>query len=183
MKKRYLITIAIAVIAIVAVLVVTNPFAHSNTANPNGSHNSTNGTNTTDDTTPEDDGRPPNTSNWINPGKIYVDNYEPGQTVVLELEVHNGNAQEATFSVDYRYPDNVTEGYSLPAGVSDWVRSKERFITIGGRETYTAKVWLHMPSDAQSPGPKWEFWIGVIDKSQTGMIVTELAARVLVTMK
>lgn len=253
MKKKYIVAVVIAVVALVVIVVITNPFANGNANIPNGSGNST--TNTTN---PD---RPPNTSNWIHPGKIYVDNYEPGATVVLELEVHNGNGpgvitynwtiatgdgetqynlsltnsleddsltsillvksnnpadqpvainydaktlsllisglKESTervltvsfkqdgamFSVDYRYPDGLTEGYSAPVGASDWVRSKEKFITIGARETYIAKVWLHMPSDATSPGDKWEFWIGVIDKSQTGMIVTELATRVLVTMK
>lgn len=181
MKKKYIVAVVIAVVALVVIVVITNPFANGNANIPNGSSNSTTGDNSTTNTTNPD--RPPNTSNWIHPGKIYVDNYEPGETVVLELEVHNGNAEEATFSVDYRYPDNVSEGYELPTGASDWVRSKEKFITIGARETYIAKVWLHMPSDATPPGPKWEFWIGVIDKSQMGMIITELAARVLVTMK
>jgi len=180
MKKKYLITVAIAVVAIIVVLVVTNPFAPGNVGVPNGSHNSTSGTNSTTNSTNQ---KPSGGTNWISPGKIYIDGYEPGQTVIIELEIYNANSVDATFSVDYRYPDSLLEGYSKPAGAGDWVRPKEKFPVIPAHETYTAKIWLHMPSDAEIPGDKWEFWIGVIDKSQTGMIITELAARVLVTMK
>jgi len=177
MKKKVLIPIIMAAaVAIVCVVVFAGPTGNisngvGNTATMNGNENST-------PTEP-----PPGSSNWISPGKIFVENYEPGKTVVLEIEIHNGHSTPTEFSVSYRYPDYVEEGYNKPTGASDWVEVKERFPVIGAQETYTATIWLHMPSDAESIGDKWEFWIGVIDKSQTGMILTELATRVLVTMK
>lgn len=171
-KRKVLIPVIVAVVAaIVCVAVFAGPT--EDIPNTGGNLTPTNGNNTT----------PPDTSNWISPGKIFVEDYEPGKTAVLEIEVYNGNSESTEFSVDYRYPDHVAEGYSKPAGVSDWVKVKEKFPVIGAQETYTATIWLHMPSDAESIGDKWEFWIGVIDKSQTGMIITELATRVLVTMK
>lgn len=171
-RKKILIPIITAVVAVIVCVAIF--------AGPPG--NTSNGGNNV--TPPNDnDEPPPSGSNWISPGKIFVENYEPGEKVTLEIEVHNGNSVPTEFSVDFRYPDHVGEGYSKPAGVSDWVKVKEKFPVIGARETYTAIIWLHMPSDDVSPGDKWEFWIGVKDKSQTGMVITELAVRVLVTMK
>lgn len=179
MKKKVLIPVITAVVVAIVSIVV---FAGSTVNSPNGGNNvtppSSNGNGNGNGVEP-----PPETSNWVSPGKLPIEGYEPGKTVRLEIEVHNGHSIPTEFSIDYRYPDYVEEGYSKPTGVSDWVKVKEKFPVIGAQETYTAVVWLHMPSDAESPGDKWEFWIGVIDKSQAGMVITELAVRVLVTMQ
>lgn len=170
MKKKYIAIIAgVAIAGIIGVLFLTNTIGFGN------SHNSTpNGNSTIEE--------PPIESNWISPGKLFVEGYEAGRTVELEIQVHNGNAAPAKFSVDFRFPDKLTEGYVKPTGASDWVRIKEKFPTIGAHETYIATFYLYMPSGTVPPGDKWEFWIGVIDQSQTGMIVTELCTRVMVTM-
>lgn len=184
-KKKLIVGIVIAVVAIIAVvLVITNPFS------PSVANNTTNGTNTTEpngnggNPNPDPDpNRPPNTSNWISPGKFYIEDFECGQTVELLLEVHNGNPTSTTFSVDFRFPDDTVEGYVKGFGSSDWVRVIKKFPVLEAYETYIAEIHLYLPCDAEPPGEKWEFWIGVIDQSQEGMVVTELASRVLVTMK
>lgn len=172
MRKRYIaITGGIAVIAIVLVVIFVAPLGIVGDSN-----NSTDATNTTP-------AEPPADKNWISPAKILVDSYDIGAQVELLVEVHNGNGNATEFSVDYRWPDNLTEGYSKPTGASDWIKVKDKFPIIPAHETYTAKVWLYIPDGTEPPADKFEFWIGVIDRSQTGMIQVELCTRVLVTMK
>jgi len=163
-KKRVLIPVIIAVVAVIVCIIIFGS---------NGNENSNNTTSI----------EPSSNNNWVSPGKIFVENYVPGKGVMLEVQIHNGNPTPTEFSVGYRYPDQVAEGYSKPTGVSDWVQIGERFPVIEAHGTYTVPVWLHMPSTAKPPGNKWEFWIGVIDKSQTDTVITELAVRILVTMK
>lgn len=169
MKKRYIGIIGgAAVVALVIVLVVLNPLGLNSTA-----HNSTNG----------EPGPPPDDSNWIHPGKLYVENYVPGESVELSLQVHNGNPFAANFSVGYRIPDSLQEGYSrADEAVRDWVWISNKRPAIAAQTTYDVTLRLGMPSSANVTADKWEFWIGVRDQSQTGNIQIELCTRVLVTM-
>lgn len=100
------------------------------------------------------------------------------------MTVHNGNDYNATFEVKYRYPDSVEEGYVEPTTeVQDWVIIAEPTPVLAAHETRDILIVLEMPSDAQAPGDRWEFWISVKDTTQTGMIQTELCCRWLVTMR
>jgi len=169
-KKKYIaIIVGIVIVGVVGALYLTNTigFGNSHNSTPNGN------------STPME---PPIESNWISPGKLYVDNYVVGATVELELQIHNGNDNSTQFSMGFRFPDNLTEGYAKPTGASDWVRMKKKFPTIGAHETYTGTFYLYMPNGAVPPADKWEFWIEVVDQSQTGMVVVKLCSRVLVTM-
>lgn len=175
MKKKYAAIIAGIVAIVVVVLVVTNPFGGgANNTEPNGNG----GSNGNGD-------RPPNTSNWIHPGKTYIENYEPGSSKEFILEVHNGNAFSANFTVDYRHPDEPLEGYSkAPSDARGWVWISHRRPELDPYETLMVTIRLGMPtSGGNLTASKWEFWLGVIDQSQTGLVQTELASRVLVTMR
>lgn len=179
MKKKVWIPTVIAIVAIIAGVAVINLVgpneALPSSENPTPSQNST--SNTTNAT-------PPETSTWISPGKVYVDNYVASTSVEYELQVHNGNPHEATFTVDYRVPDNVMEGYERPTSeVRDWVRFSEKRPLLQPYETRIVTIRLAVPSTAVVPGDKWEFWIGVMDQSQTGNIWTELCQRWLITME
>lgn len=148
-------------------MVTTFGGASNNSAESNGSLNS-----------------PPDTSNWISPGKFYIDDYEPGAAKELLLEVHNGNAFAANFTVDYRHPDTPLEGYArAPSEARGWLWISHRKATLEAYETLVVTIRLGMPTSGNVTATKWEFWVGVIDQSQTGLIQTELATRVLVTMK
>jgi len=173
LKKRRII-IALALMATIAglVLALTDPagiFSLNSTA-----HNG--------NSTPDGDTSPP-TGTWISPGKVFVNNYTPGKSAQYEIQIHNGNNASATFSVDYRVPDYVAEGFSRPTSdTRDWVWISAKRPVIAPGETYTVTIRLGMPSTAAPPGDQWEFWIGVIDQSQTGNVQTELCTRWLVTM-
>jgi len=198
MKKQKYITIGIvAVIVIVAVLAIFNPMGFgSNNLTPG--NNTTNGNNSTVEI--------PGTT-WIGPGKVYLDdddhiqeargvdgrlyNYTVHGLGLLSyneefkcnLQIHNGGNQTAVFSVDYRYPDGVEAGYTrLSSDIRQWVYIKEKKPSIAPGETRNVPISLYVPLGANITGGKFEFWIGVIDQSQTGMIITELAQRWLVTM-
>lgn len=180
MEKRIWIPTVISIAAILIAVVVISLVGGSATT-PNGG-NSTPAHNTTANGSTNN--TPPDTSTWISPGKVFIDNYVPGTSVEYELQVHNGNPHEATFTVDYRVPDHVLEGYERPTSeVRDWVRFSEKRPLLKPYETRIVAIRLAMPSTALVPGDKWEFWIGVIDQSQSGNVWTELCQRWLITME
>jgi hypothetical protein len=141
-------------------------------------------------TTPSDGGttvlpnEPPVDRTWISPGKVQVGNFYPGARAEWTLSVHNGKDTTASFLVAYRYPDNVGEGYVKPAKeVQDWVIIADPTPVLAPYETREILIVLEMPEDAAVFTPKWEFWISVIDTTQTGMVKTELCSRWLVAMR
>jgi hypothetical protein len=175
MKKKYIILIASVLVAIVALLVVLNPLGFGTGNNLTPGDNSTPANNSTVE--------PPSTT-WISPGKVIVGNLSYNEEFKHELQIHNGGNQTAVFSVDYRHPDWVEEGYAkLPSDIRQWVYIKEKKPSIAPGETRNVLISLYVPMGANITGGKFEFWIGVIDQSQTGMMITELAQRWLVTMK
>lgn len=181
MNKKYIIGIGSAVAIVVIVLAVLNPFGiggNEIALNGNSTGNSTANNNS--------DGRPPKDSNWISPGKHFEPAYEQGASVEWEIEVHNGNGHKATFSVDYRHPDHVEEGYArLPSDIRVWIRISETRPILEPYESRAVVIKLNVPItiDIDIPNGKFEFWIGVIDQSQTGNVITELCQRCFITMK
>lgn len=136
------------------------------------------------------DGQPPENITWISPGKVGIDNFYPGARVecytgaVCALNVHNGNDYTANFLISYRYPDHVEIGYVKPTNeVQDWIVIVDPTPVLAPYETRVIPVILEMPTYAEAPGDKWEFWISVMDKTQTGMVQTELCTRWLITMR
>ncbi len=127
---------------------------------------------------------PPKDVTWISPGKVNIGNFYPGARAEYPLSIHNGNDVATSFSVTYRYPDNVQEGYVKPLEeAQDWVIIADSTPVLMPKETKDILIVLAMPKDAKSPASKWEFWISVIDTTQKGMVRTELCARWCVQMR
>jgi len=121
---------------------------------------------------------------WISPGKVEVGNFYPGARAEYQVTIHNGNDEACSFEVKYRHPDNVGEEYAMPTSeVQDWVIIADPTPVLEAFETREVLIAVVMPEDAESPAPKWEFWIAVKDVTQTGMVQTELACRWLVSMR
>jgi len=121
---------------------------------------------------------------WISPGKVEVGNFHPGARAEWPLTIHNGNEEPARFEVRYMEPGGAEEGYiKAPNIVQEWVIIADPTPLLEGFETRDILIAVVMPEDAESPGPRWEFWIAVKDVTQTGMVQTELACRWLVTMR
>jgi len=121
---------------------------------------------------------------WISPGKVEEGNYHPGARAEWPLTIHNGNAEPARFEVRYREPSQCEEGYvKAPSIVQEWVLIAAPAPVLEGFETREILIAVVMPEDAESLGPRWEFWIAVKDVTQTGMVQTELASRWLVSMR
>lgn len=188
MKRKYIIAlVAVAIVGVVTGVLLSHPPAMFIDGNTPAS-NSTNGN---DD--PVDTGgnggssnfTPPNpTNNAITSGKIFVDHYVAGEPAVGELTIYNGNDHAAEFTVGYRIPDNTLEGYARAGSdYAEWVWISDKRPLIQSHESYTVTIRLGMPSTGTPPADKWEFWIGVIDQSQTGDVVVELAQRWLITME
>lgn len=92
--------------------------------------------------------------------------------------------ESTPFSVNYRHPDNVDEGYAKPPDeAQDWVIIADTTPVLAPYETRDILVVLAMPQDAEVFAPKWEFWVSVKDTSQTGFVAVELACRWLVSMR
>jgi len=80
-------------------------------------------------------------------------------------------------------PGGAEEGYiKAPNIVQEWVIIADPTPLLEGFETRDILIAVVMPKDAESPGPKWEFWVAVKDVTQE-MVQTELAARWLVSMR
>ena len=126
---------------------------------------------------------PPRNVNWINPGKIIVDNFYAGATAEYNISVHNGNNYPAQFIIKYRYPDHVGEGYDFPPeNMSDWVTVIGNDVEFKAYETKDIIISITIPENVVLED-KWEFWVSVIDDSQSGMVKTELCTRWLITME
>lgn len=111
-------------------------------------------------------------------------NFHAGATATWLLTIHNGKDEPAQFEVKYREPSKVEEGYvKAPSMIQDWVIISDPAPVLEAFETREVEIAVVMPEDAESPGPKWEFWIAVKDVTQGGMIQTELACKWLVTMR
>ncbi len=177
-------------IALVTVLAVLNPLGIGSGSVPNENSTVNGGTKPNDTSESNDHGEPTNPGNetlkttfGITPGKFFLDSYTAGEPVERQLLIENKNDFAANFTVDYRTPDWVEEGCSRPTPeVRDWVWISNKRPEIPAHETLSITIRLGMPSYATPPGDKWEFWIGVIDQSQQGWLITELANRWLVTM-
>jgi len=125
----------------------------------------------------------PSNVNWASPGKVEVGNFYAGATAQCKIRIHNGNDKDAQFTVVYRYPDNVGEGYDYPPqDCANWVNVSETNPTLSPKETKEIIVTLNIPDGATFPS-KMEFWISVKDNSQTELIRTELCIRWLVTSR
>jgi len=125
----------------------------------------------------------PSNVNWVSPGKIEVGNFYAGATAQCKIRIHNGNRESTPFSVVYRYPDNVGEGYEYPPqDCANWVTLSETQPTLSSRETKEIVITLSIPEGVSFPS-KMEFWISIKDDSQTELIRTELCIRWLVTSR
>lgn len=126
---------------------------------------------------------PPENVTWINPGKVEVGGLYAGAEADYPITVHNGNDYPAQLIIKYRYPDHVGTGYSFPLGdITNWIEVSGNDVDFQPYETKDITIKLLMPEGATEPH-KWEFWISVIDNSQSGMVRTELCCRWLITMQ
>lgn len=129
-------------------------------------------------------GEPPADRTWVSPGKVNIGNFYPGARAEYPVTIHNGNDTVATFSVIYRHPDHVATGYAKPPPeAQDWVIIADSTPILMPKETRDVLVVLAMPEEVKIESNKWEFWISVMDMSQTGTVRTELCIRWLVDMQ
>lgn len=149
---------------------------------------------------------PPNTVSWISPGKVLIGNFYPGATVEYSMTVHNGNDYVATFIIKARYPDNTGSNIKRPVandidalncgncfvfsnlsdcvtfGVGHDAEIGTEEIALSAYETRDVDISFTLPVSEVVPS-NWEFWISVIDSSQSGFVHTELCSRWIVTMR
>lgn len=127
---------------------------------------------------------PPADRTWISPGKVQIGNFYPGARAEWDITIHNGEDTTTEFSVSYRVPDYVAEGYEkAPDEVQDWVIIADPTPILAPKETRDILIVAELPEEVKDLPPKWEFWISIIDVSQKGMVQTELASRWLVVMR
>lgn len=127
---------------------------------------------------------PPENVTWISPGKVNVSNFYPGARAEYPITIHNGNDFACTFNVTYRYPDHVGEGYSKPpAEAQDWVMVVDTTPMLAPQETREVLIVLEIPEGMVVIEQEWEFWVSVMDMSQTGTVRTELCCRWLISMR
>jgi len=135
-------------------------------------------------TSPVVDGySPPNDVNWIYPSSLTIAGFTYGATAEYQIQVHNGNPATVTFSITARPADNTITGYSrAPDNVKDWVKISPSSLELAPETTGLVTIDLQMTSEVNLP-KKWEFWISVVDTSQTGMLKMELCERWKINMR
>jgi len=128
---------------------------------------------------------PPQNTTWISPGKVNVANFHPGATAQYPITIHNGNSVTISYKIVARVPDNVTEEWTKATEkiVQDWVIVADPTPVLMPYETRDIMVTLNMPKNTVSPALKWEFWVSVMDATQSGMIKTEMCCRWLIDMR
>ena len=128
--------------------------------------------------------KPPDDMSWINPGKVFISGFYPGARAESTLLLYNGSDDAVPFSVTFRTPDNVEDGYAMPPPeAQNWVTVDDPAPVLAPKETRALLIALEMPEEAISPADRWEFWISVMDTAQGGMVREELASRWLITMR
>lgn len=123
-------------------------------------------------------------SPWISPAVVEVSNFYPGARAEWNLRVHNGKDEESGFSITYKEPNYLREGYSMPPdGAQAWVLIADPSPVFAPKETLEILVVLEMPWNVEMEDKaKWEFWVSVIEDTDS-MIRTEMCSRWLVSMR
>lgn len=120
--------------------------------------------------------------NWISPGKVTITNLYKGSQAEYTMRIHNGNPNTAVFRISVRQPDG--DGFNkLPVECLGWVSMPFYVVTIPPKGTYELPVTVKMLTDTEMKGKNYEFWVSVIDGSQTGMIQSELCSRWLISTR
>ena len=113
--------------------------------------------------------------------EIKIGGLTPASTRVVTVRYDHW--EYSTYAVYYKTPNALTEGYSVPpSGAKDWIIISDPSPVLAPFETREIQVSVVMPAGASAPN-KWEFWIGVKDSSQGGMVQIELSSRWLVSMR
>jgi len=113
---------------------------------------------------------------------ITIEGFVPDDTRLLDINYKG----LFLFAVAYRIPGHTAEGFVVaPDYVADWLTLAEDIAVFNPRETRDILVTITIPDDynAATIPDSFEFWVSVIDNSQTGMVRTELCTRVFVKMQ
>ncbi len=118
----------------------------------------------------------------IEPGKVTIENLNPGAEADVPITVYNQNDYTATFLVSARQPDYTETGYeSFP--YLDWISIEPEQVTIDAHENSEVMVIIIMPEDAVYSGKKAETWISFMEQGTEGMIKIEIASRLLISTR
>jgi hypothetical protein len=127
---------------------------------------------------------PPIDESWFSPGKVQIGNYYPGGRASWPITIYNGKDKEALFTVSYREPDYTEEGFQkAPPEARDWIIVADSTPIIPPKEKKEVLITLMVPENITGLPDRWEFWISIMDTTQSGLVVTELGSRWLVTMR
>ncbi|GAG79299.1 unnamed protein product, partial [marine sediment metagenome] len=109
---------------------------------------------------------------------LLVDGFRPNATTEIVVSY----ISKAQFSVYFREPDHLLEGFeNAPFETHKWVIIADKTPLIMPQTTQEIMIALDIPEDYMRELPaRWEFWIGVTDTSQEGMIQAELCSRWLI---
>lgn len=120
---------------------------------------------------------------WITPGKVTVDNLYAGAKAEYPIRIHNPNKVSTTFSLYGREAASTTEGYSkLPVELLKWVTITPSSLIVPAQSTGQALITVQIGKDKLTT-KKQEFWIGVMDDSQKGVVRSEICSRWMLSFR
>lgn len=109
---------------------------------------------------------------------LLIEGFKANITTVISISY----ISKAQFSVYFREPDHLLDGFeSAPFEAKDWVIIADKTPLVMPQTTQEIMIALDIPEDYMKELPaQWEFWIGVTDTTQEGMIQAELCSRWLI---
>ena len=130
----------------------------------------------------------PNTSTYLSPGKIEIADINGGDYGEFEVTIHNGNEELTEFALSVRSPDNIPdiasgEHLALPAEYHSWFTITELSPVLEADETRSILVSVQWPETIELDPGIYEVYISMVEGGQTGMVMVELAVRVIMTME
>jgi hypothetical protein len=121
---------------------------------------------------------------WLNPGKVNIDGLYSGASGEYKIKIHNAKTIPITFSVYSREAATTTEGYTkLPPEFNRWISITPSSITIPAQSIGEVLVTVKVGLRDRVINKKYEFWIGVMEASQTGVIRSEICSRWMLTTR
>jgi hypothetical protein len=109
---------------------------------------------------------------------------------VLNIAIHNLHSDNTTFrlfliaTTDNKTDTDNGQIYSpTPEGAENWIILSTYRITIEPSAIGHVPIALVMPKNVEGLPQKWEFDIGIRDESQSGMMITGVDVRFLITMR
>ena len=115
----------------------------------------------------------------ISPGKIYIENLDPGESASSTLTISNQGNTDIEFVISARNPDYTEAGYERLWN-PDYVNSVKE-ITVPAKGSEQVNITISAPTESETELKKYELWIDVREKNPEELVATACDCRILIS--